>query len=321
MSHTLTTDVVRADERLAFWTDMICTTYVQLECDAAEVDAFHGSIVSHQLPGLDISVVRSCAQRVMRTPRVISRAVDDFFIVSLQTRGNSVISQDGRDAAMSPGDFTLYDSTRPYTLNFGHEFEQIVLKVRGDSVRSLVRNTEQLTATTVSGKTGAGHLLIAMVQTLRDEVDTLLPASAAAVASGVVNVLVAGLQSLPACAKAEMSAMGAYHVARIRRRIDERLHEPALTVEGVAADLGMSVGHLHRLSKGEPQSPAQYLWSRRLEACSRELLDPRRAKASVAEVAFGWGFNDAAHFSRAFRERFDRSPREWRQQVARQMQP
>ena len=30
-------------------------------------------------------------------------------------------------------------------------------------------------------------------------------------------------------------------------------------------------------------------------------------------IAFGWGFNDAAHFSRAFRERFRRSPREWRQ--------
>jgi AraC-like DNA-binding protein len=77
----------------------------------------------------------------------------------------------------------------------------------------------------------------------------------------------------------------------------------------------MSVGHLHRLFKTEPLSPSQYLWSRRLEACSRELLDPRRAKVSVAEIAFKWGFNDAAHFSRAFRDRFNCSPREWRRQA------
>jgi len=34
----------------------------------------------------------------------------------------------------------------------------------------------------------------------------------------------------------------------------------------------------------------------------------------VGEIAYGRGFNDAAHFSRAFRERFGCSPREWRQQ-------
>jgi AraC-like DNA-binding protein len=315
MSQILTTDAVANDQRVAYWVDMICTTYVQLECDAKQSHGFRGSILSHRLPGLDLSVVSSRAQRVMRTPRVISRASDDYFIVSLQTQGRAVISQDGRDAVMSPGDFAIYDSTRPYVLHFGDDFEEIVLKLRGDQIRSMVRNTEGLTATTVSGRTGAGHLLINMIRTLRDEVDSLLPASAAAVASGVVNVLVAGLQSLPACKKAELSSMSAYHVARIRQCIDDRVHDPALTIEAVAAELGMSVGHLHRLFKTEPLSPSQYLWSRRLEACGRELLDSRRAKVSVAEIAFSWGFNDAAHFSRAFRERFNCSPREWRRQA------
>lgn len=315
MSQILTTDAVAPDQRLAYWVDMICSTYVQLECDAKGGDDFSGSILSHRLPGLDLSVVSSRAQRVMRTPRVISSASDDYFIVSLQTQGHAVISQDGRDAVMSPGDFAIYDSTRPYVLHFGDDFEEIVLKLRGDLLRSLVHNTEGLTATTVSGRTGAGHLLINMISTLRDEVDSLLPASAAAVASGVVNVLVAGLQSLPACRKAELSSMSAYHVARIRQCIDDRLHDPALSIESIAAELAMSVGHLHRLFKTEPLSPSQYLWSRRLEACSRELLDSRRAKVSVAEIAFRWGFNDAAHFSRAFRDRFNCSPREWRRRA------
>jgi AraC-like DNA-binding protein len=315
MSHVLTTADVAPDHRLAYWVDMICTTYVQLECDAPARHGFNGSILSHRLPGLDMSVVRSGAQRVMRTPRMIGRASDDYFIVSLQTQGKAVISQDGRDAHMAPGDFTIYDSTRPYTLQFDDDFEEIVLKLPGEHIRSLVRHTESLTATTVSGRSGAGHLLINMINTLRDEADSLAPASAAAVASGVVNVLVAGLQSLPACKKAELSSMSAYHVARIRQCIDDRIHDPALSIELVAATLGMSVGHLHRLFKTEPLSPSQYLWNRRLEACSRELLDPRRAKVSVAEIAFSWGFNDAAHFSRAFRERFHSAPREWRRQL------
>jgi AraC-like DNA-binding protein len=315
MSHTLTTDDVAPDQRLAYWVDMICSTYVQLECDADERSQFRGSILSHKLPGLDISMVNSRSQRVMRTPRGISCASDDCFIVSIQTQGHGVISQDGRDAVMSPGDFAIYDSTRPYVLHFGGDFEEIVLKLRGDQLRSLVRNTEGLTATTVSGRTGAGHLLINMIRTLREEADSLMPASAAAVSNGVVNVLVAGLMSLPACKSADLSSMSAYHLARIKQRIDDRIHDPALTIEAIAAELGMSAGHIHRLFKSEPLSPSQYLWSSRLEACSRELLDPRRTNVSVAEIAFSWGFNDAAHFSRAFRERFNCAPREWRRQV------
>jgi len=34
----------------------------------------------------------------------------------------------------------------------------------------------------------------------------------------------------------------------------------------------------------------------------------------VSEVAFSWGFNDATHFSRSFKEQFGLSPRDWKQQ-------
>ena len=312
MSQLLSTDAAAPGERLAYWIDIICATYVQLECEAQTEAPFRGSILCHALPGLVLSVVNSRAQCVSRTPRAISQADSDFFIASLQTKGQGLVSQDGRDAMLAPGEFCIYDSTRPYRLQFAGDFEQIVLKLNRQQVCAWVRDTEKLTATTVSGRTGAGQLLISMVNTLRTEVDSLTPASTAAVAFGVVNVLVAGIQSLPACSKADLSAMSAYHVGRIKQCIDQQLKDPGLTIESVAGRLSLSVGHVHRLFKGEPLSPSQYLWYQRLQACSRELLDPRRAKASVAEVAFGWGFNDAAHFSRAFRECFDCSPREWR---------
>ena len=38
---------------------------------------------------------------------------------------------------------------------------------------------------------------------------------------------------------------------------------------------------------------------------------------SVSDIAFSWGFNDAAHFSRAFKERFRVTPKEFRQGLGR----
>lgn len=315
MSQTLTTDAVAPRDRLGYWVDGICSTYVDLECEAGAGDGFGGSIVNHALPGLDLSVVNSQPQRVMRTPRMISRAENDFIIVSLQTQGRGMVSQDGRDAAMAPGDFAIYDTARPYTLRFGEAFEEIVLKLSGSRLRSLVSGCDQLTATTISGQSGAGRLMGSMVRALKEEAGDLPPTSAASMVSGLVNVLVGGLQSLANDPPRDPSSLQAYHLARIKRCIDERKREPALRIEGVAAEMGLSSSHLHRLFAAEPQSPAQYLWSRRLEACERELLDPRRAKVSVSEIAFGWGFNDAAHFSRAFKDRYGQSPRAWRKQA------
>lgn len=312
MTVLLNTDSVPPRKRLAYWTDMICNTYVQLECDSIQCDRFAGSINSQSMPGLDLSVVASGAQKVRRTPRQIARANDDYFLVSIQTQGQGVLRQDGRDALLSPGDFALYDSTRAYELHFDGDFQQIVLKLPGEQLRSAVRDTEKLTATTVSGRAGAGHLMIGMIKTLWEDIDALEPASAVAVAGGVLNILVAGLQTLPASKCRGVSSLTSFHLARIRSEIDSRLRNPALTVGDVARDLGISVGHIHRLFRQEATTPAQYIWSRRLEMCSRDLVDPRRAGHSISEIAFSWGFNDAAHFSRSFRNRFGVPPREWR---------
>lgn len=318
MDDVLSTAAVPRAERLAYWTDMICNVYVQLGCDpgrsGAAADDFEGRIECHALPRLELSVVRADAQRVLRTPLHIARASDDYFLVSIQTAGRGIISQDGRDAVLSTGDFALYDSTRPYQLQFDDKFEQIVLKLPGERLRGEVRDTQRLTATTVSGLEGAGHLLIGMIRTLRDDIGTLQPASALAVANGVVSILVAGLQTLPAAREPGLTNLSAYHLARLKALIDTRLSDPDLSVAALAAEVGLSVGHVHRLFQTEALPPAQYIWRRRLDACGRDLLDPSLAGRSVSEIAFGRGFNDAAHFSRAFRARFDCSPSEWRRQ-------
>lgn len=312
MNQLLTTDTVPRRDRPAYWTDMICNVYVQLGCDPAPEADFRGEIRNHQLPSLDLSVVRSRAQDVRRTPEHISRSTDDYFLVSIQAAGTGVVRQDGRDAVLKPGDFALYDSTRPYELLFREDFEQIVLKLPGERLRDLIRETHGLTATTVSGREGAGHLLIGMIRTLKDDIDKLQPASALAVANGVLSILVAGLQTLPNAIQSSPTNLRSYHLARIKALVDRRLGDPDLCVNSIADQLGLSPGHVHRLFKSEAISLSQYIWSQRLEACSRDLLDPRLAEKSVSAIAYARGFNDAAHFSRAFRERFACAPREWR---------
>lgn len=313
MNRVLNTSSVEPRHRLSYWTEMVCDTYVQLDCDpAAGLRTIEGEIASDRLATLELSRVTSTAQRVLRTPSRIARSAEDYFLVSIQARGEGQVLQDGRTAHLQPGDFALYDSTYPYELRFDGPFCQYVLMIPGPVLRSLLPDTRRLTATTVSGRRGAGHLMIGMISTLASDMSELAPESAVAVADSVTHILVAGLSALPAARPVPVSHLAALHREQIKACVRTRLHDPELGVAGIAAQLRLSPSTLHRAWSGEPCSLAEWIRVQRLDAAQRDLCSPAHAKRSISEIAFDCGFSDAAHFSRAFRSRFGCSPSELR---------
>jgi AraC-like DNA-binding protein len=103
------------------------------------------------------------------------------------------------------------------------------------------------------------------------------------------------------------------HRMRILQYIERHLQDPELTPTGIAAALRMTPAYLHRVLSGERESAARYILRRRLEECARALADPLQRAHSVTDIAFGYGFNSLAHFSRAFRAHHGLTPREYRQ--------
>ena len=89
---------------------------------------------------------------------------------------------------------------------------------------------------------------------------------------------------------------------------------PTSLAEGTSGSSGLrlSPSTLHRAWQGEPCSIAEWIWAQRLDAARRDLCDPAQRGRSVSAIAFSWGFNDAAHFSRAFRARFGCAARDLR---------
>jgi AraC-like DNA-binding protein len=151
-----------------------------------------------------------------------------------------------------------------------------------------------------------------MIRTLAADIDALAPESAAAVADSVSQILIAGLAALPAAKREPVSQLIAYHRGQIKALIRARLADPELSVSQIAQALRLSPSTLHRAWAGEACSLSDFIWSQRLDAARRDLCDPACAARTVSDIAFSWGFNDAAHFSRAFRARFGCSPKELR---------
>ena len=99
---------------------------------------------------------------------------------------------------------------------------------------------------------------------------------------------------------------------RICQTIEAELGDPELSLTKVARHQGISPRNMQKLFEFGGQSFGQYVRTRRLERCHADLGSPLQAHLSISEICFRWGFNDAAHFSRAFRAQYGMTPRECR---------
>jgi AraC-like DNA-binding protein len=98
------------------------------------------------------------------------------------------------------------------------------------------------------------------------------------------------------------------------RRAEEYMSanaDHALTVQDVAAHVGVSVRSLHAgFQRYRGTTPMALLRDIRLERVRAELIAARNSgsRTTVADIALQWGFLHLGHFSRAYSEKFGEQP-------------
>jgi AraC-like DNA-binding protein len=108
-------------------------------------------------------------------------------------------------------------------------------------------------------------------------------------------------------------------LCRVKEFIEHHLADPSLNTDAISRGVGLSPRYINKLfdEEGSSSSLLRYVWARRLEHCRRDLSDVAQIGHRVSDIALRWGFNDFSHFSRAFKARFNMSPRQFRDQVVR----
>jgi AraC-like DNA-binding protein len=307
----ISTDDVAPHRRLSFWRDAVCDTFVELDCQSAEKERFQGSIVNRSVGDIQFSHVRAQSQHVVRTRSKIARSSKDFFLLSIQVQGAGVISQDGRDAILKPGDFSLYDTTRPYDLRFPKGFEQLVLRLPRQIVDHRLEAAESLTAVRISGEHGIGRIASIFLQQLHRDVNDISPLLLDRIHGNAVDLMTAALVE-------QLGATQTSHEASVilRRRvlafIDSHIGDPRLSCDFIARAHNISERYLRKIFETSSMSVSEWIWSRRLDQAKRDLADPALKHVAVTAIAYDLGFKDAAHFTRAFKARFSVLPSDWR---------
>jgi AraC-like DNA-binding protein len=313
MPALFTTDNAPKPRRLALWQDIVCDVFVQLDCRSDLGGDFHGAITSAMVGNAKCSEVSSGRQRVFRTPSRIARATDDYILIALGKHGIGAVLQDGRETTIHPGEFALYDTTRPYELQFNDDFTQTIFQVPRAMLQRRIAGTENLTAVSFTPDRPLQKLAYNFISSVAEIADRLDPDSALRLSDQATDLVAMAISERLSANALSSSTHRQALLCRLKAHILTHLPDPDLCLAETAAALGISPRYVSSLFADEQTSFQRFVLAQRLEHCKRDLSSPVHAHRHIGEIAFAWGFNDLSHFGRAFREHFGLSPRDWRQ--------
>ena len=308
---------VGAVRRLQVWSDILAATHVAFDVrpTSRTPESFSGAVRRHRLG--DLMLVDCTATPFLggRDAGVVGeggdqRRQENVLGFQFVARGLEMVREGSRKLAVSAGDVVLWDGLQPTEVEIVEPFYKRTLMFPRDRVLALCPRLGELDALPPLDRGGPARLLARYMNALALELPELDAAARTAAADAALELLRGAVEpSLPTCRQAARAAMR----TEIRRYVRTHLQDPALGPASIARAYAISVRALHGLFEDADESVAGLVRRERLSRCLEDL--ERQSGGSITEIAFRWGFSDAAHFSRVFKRQFGITPSEVRHGV------
>lgn len=305
--------------KLAYWNDVFSDFLMPLETRAPSPDHFDAEVSLIGLGKCRMGNIVSPPSHVERSARHVARSRQPRYFLHVPIQGRVMVRQDGRECLVEVGDMVVVDSTAPYTLDHCDPCEMLVLSMEAGELKKRIPAPAEMLGVKLAGDRGLTATASVTMRSLWDQAKAgLVPDEAAECICGNLLDLFA-TSCVTAGLGVGLIADSAVTVGRrmhIRRYIEVNLRDPELSARSIAAAFGISARYLHIIFSGEGETVSNYVLRRRLEETAKQLIDPAWRRRTITELAFGWGFNNATHFARVFKEKVGCSPREYRVRTA-----
>jgi len=300
---------------VAEWTDILAATHVRFDVRYTQCTppTFYGAVTRRRFG--DLALV-DCAASPFLGRRSAACTADSpksesVFGLQFVRRGVEHVRDGTRELRLKAGDVILWDSEMPVEVEVVEPFVKRTVIFTRERLLGICPQLEDLDTRPLLATSAAGRLLARYLDALALELADLDDAGKTAAADAALELLRAALApSLPSRRAARRAALG----AAVRQHIRANLRDVSLGPETIAREHAMSVRALHALFEGG-ESVGALIRRERLARCHSDLC--AADGGSVTEIAFRWGFHDAAHFARVFKQHFHATPSEVRREAQR----
>lgn len=253
---------------------------------------------------------------VHRLPEdIIQDSVDDYFLTT-QLEGTALVSQGDTEFTQGPGDLAVMAGGLPYSIQYAEHARRLILRIPHHVFHERILKKEECDfhAQLLQGS-GLVSIVTDMLKALILGAEELSETEQYTLAEAFLELAAAVIRANLEGINPQVSQQSALF-RRILAYMEDHYCDCTVTPEKIADANGISTRYLHSLFQNSGTTVGKWIRERRLKATREDLLDPSMAQMRVSEISFKRGFNDSAHFSRAFRERFGISPSELRSKAA-----
>lgn len=209
----------------------------------------------------------------------------------------------GEEFVLEPGQMAIWDSENARSFEAVEPHRELYLLLPRKYAPQGLTSTALRASGAIQAGPGSGLRAVAAAQlgAIARELDQISDAGLAIACQSLFDMLDSAMIAPGLSARTSL-------LLKVRQYIEDNLDDPGLYPSSIAAAHGISLRTLQLAFADTGTTVSRWIRDRRLKACYRELSQARLTE-TVTEVAFRWGFNDAAHFSRSFKEAFGTTPR------------
>ena len=271
-------------------------------------------LTSVSLGGCRLSEITADAH-IVEGDQFLRRSFDpDSVKILMQLSGRSRFEQQSIAVDIATRAGVIYDPVRSYSLQNLSTVDQLILQVPratfNDDTLARLEKPVPLTA----GDDSFVRIVSGIMQMAIGEAERLDIASRQRLGDSLVQLVSGLIRGEPVTGGARRTPLEALR-ERIISYVEINLAQRDLSPDEIARRMGCSRRYVHRAFEGTDVTLERLIWDRRLEKSRDALLSPENSKLSISEIAFSCGFNSSAHFSRAFRTKFEIAPSERRQRL------
>lgn len=302
----VSTQDIHPDQRNRIWMESVREHLIQVDCPRHGNEGIDAVLEQTDCGIIRVNRVKADTHSVNRSRTDIETDGRESVFMCAMLEGHGYSWQGTQCANHAPGDIVLYDTSLPYGQGFPADMEMFVVDIPreiidnylgGWAFQDLVRLDRR--AKVSSASTEKVHQLLVEL--------TNYTADAQGISEqllGQINSLL-GSRGLPSSSRSKQDLL-----YRATRYIETHLSDDTLSTDVLCEALNTSPRQLARAFELKGTPPNRYIWNARLERCKQEII--ANPSASISDIAFRFGFNHSAHFSRSYKNHFGESPSQTR---------
>lgn len=315
MLRSFSTRSVPKRARIAYWNSLHCDLRLPMSIEPSDQRQFEAQVTLGMIGPASIAELLSLPATIERTSEHVEQTKEHKYHLNLVLSGRSCVTHCGRESVLDESDFTLASTASPGRFVLEESNRTIAIAIPAELVHRHIPFVEDVCGLRMPGREGLNHVVSTMVTSIWRQADAGFPDRAGLNALKALLDMVAA--SYEACYEIEGIEPRRIHsrASELRKFIEAHLRDHDLGPSAIAAHFGISTRYVHTIFSKQGETVSSYILRRRIEECAHALTGKTVKNKTITDIAFEWGFNNAAHFTRVFKQHLGLSPREFRKRA------